>query len=129
MSKDPNFIAALERAISEKYGEVAIKHPKCEWSEEKEKKYLEELKQQIKVQSELDKEQNQIDLNGILLTKKLISSNINRSCQSCKIYSFNRNDDLFLNKFQTCYKCYIKHIEGREERWNQGWRPKEMEQK
>ena len=37
--KDPNYIAALERAVKEKYGELATMNPKMFWDEEKEKKY------------------------------------------------------------------------------------------
>ena len=42
--KDPNFVAKLEKAISEKYGDETIQNPKANWDEEKEKKYLEQLK-------------------------------------------------------------------------------------
>ena len=41
--KDLNDIAAIEKAIKEKYGEEAIQNPKRHWDEEKEKKYLENL--------------------------------------------------------------------------------------
>ena len=35
--KDVNEIAAIEKAISEKYGSEAIQNPKANWDEEKEK--------------------------------------------------------------------------------------------
>ena len=41
--KDPNLIAKIEQAIEKKYGKEAIKHPKAEWNEEKEKEYLEQV--------------------------------------------------------------------------------------
>ena len=45
MSKDKlNKLAAYEKAIAEKYGEEAVANPKSNWNEEKEKLYLEEMK-------------------------------------------------------------------------------------
>jgi len=129
MKHDLNYIAALERAISEKYGEVATLNPKSGWDEEKEKQYMEQVKEKVKLESKNEQSQEHIDLNGVLISKKLINSNNKRNCEYCNTYSFNRNDDLFLTKYETCYKCYIKYIEGREEKWKQGWRPNKMEQK
>ena len=37
MKHDLNYIAALEKAITEKYGELTIINPKSLWTEEKEK--------------------------------------------------------------------------------------------
>ena len=45
MKKDLNEIASIEKAIKEKYGEEAIQNPKKTWDEEKEKKYLQGLKE------------------------------------------------------------------------------------
>jgi hypothetical protein len=38
-----NDIARLEKAISERWGEETIQNPKADWSEDKEKKYLEQI--------------------------------------------------------------------------------------
>ena len=38
MKKDLNYIAALEKAIAEKYGEIATINPKSGWDPEKEQK-------------------------------------------------------------------------------------------
>lgn len=129
MNKDLNYIAALEKAISEKYGDSAIKHPKSEWTEEKEKQYLEQSKEKLKKDASSDITKEHIDLDGVLIAKKLINSNNKRKCEYCNRYSFNRNDDVFFTKYETCYKCYVKYIEDREERWQQGWRPNKSEQK
>lgn len=32
-------------------------------------------------------------------------------------------DDVCLVKFECCSKCYVQYVEGREERWLEGWRP------
>jgi len=129
MKHDLNYIAALEKAISEKYGEIAAANPRANWNEEKEKEYLEQSKEKAKKEAEADNTQEYIQLDGILIPKKLINNNNKRKCEYCNRYSFNRNDDLFLTKYETCYKCYVVYIEDREERWKQGWRPNKPEQK
>ena len=40
MSKDYDKIAAVEKAISEKYGKETIQNPRGNWDETKEKEYL-----------------------------------------------------------------------------------------
>jgi hypothetical protein len=127
MNKDLNYIAALEKAISEKYGETAIINPKSLWNEEKEKNYLEQTKEKLKVECKNDSHQHNIDLDGFLIPKKLINSAQKRKCEYCDTYSFNREDDVYFSKYETCRKCYVNYIEDREERWKQGWRPKKME--
>ena len=44
-SKDPNRIAAIEKAISQKYGNEAIQNPRANWDENKEKEYLAQMKE------------------------------------------------------------------------------------
>ena len=44
-------------------------------------------------------------------------------CPVCGKYSFQLKDDLYMNKFDCCYECFIQYIQGREERWDSGWRP------
>jgi len=121
--KDPNYIAALEKAIKEKYGELATMNPKMFWDPEKEKSYISETKQVFKKAASNEESREKIDLDGVLIPKKLISKNGNKTCIICKEYSFDKKDDVYLNKFISCYKCYIKYIEDREERWLSGWRP------
>ena len=42
MSKDQAYIAKLEKAISQKYGDEATHNPKRFWDEDKEKEYLQQ---------------------------------------------------------------------------------------
>lgn len=120
--KDPNYVAALEKAIKEKWGELATMNPKFFWNPDKEQEYITSAKEVVKKEAGNEQTREKQDLGGILIPKKLISRN-NKSCTACKEYSFDKKDDVYLNKFTTCYKCYIRHIEGREERWMSGWRP------
>jgi len=118
-NKDPEYIAKVEKAIAEKYGEDTIKHPKATWDNEKEKAYLEQLKTNYKHTTESEKE----EVGGILISKELLNRESRRSCPTCNTYSFKSVDDLYMTKFECCFKCYIQWVEGREERWKSGWRP------
>ena len=130
MKYDLNQIAAIENAMKEKYGETAILNPKSGWDEDKEKNYLQQIKEQMIQEASTEKKYEEIDLDGILIPKKLINSKQKRKCDYCSQYSFNRDDDVYFSKYETCRKCYLKYIEDREERWKSGWRPnKATEQK
>ena len=119
MSTDWDKIAAIENAVKEKYGEKAIHNPKANWTEEKEKDYIEQVKQQAKIISEKAENQETIEENGFLLKKKLFTTKTSRVCPviECKRYSFSLKDDVYVNKFDCCYECYIKYVEGREDLW------------
>jgi DNA replication protein DnaC len=122
--EDPNYVAKLEKAIAQKYGKEAIQNPNGNWDEEKEKKYLEQLKKVSVKEQRLRAQEEKINADGFLINKKLLSKESNRVCPVCETYSFKAKDDVYMNKFECCFNCYIKHVEGREERWLSGWRPK-----
>ena len=111
--KDPNHLLKVEKAISEKYGEETIQDPRKTWDDEKEKEYLKQIK---KIAKET-KPKEKIEVDGVLLPKKLFTKESERTCPVCNIYSFKGRDDLYMAKFKCCYRCYIHHVEGREEKW------------
>jgi hypothetical protein len=120
--KDPNYAVKVEQAIAKKYGEETVVNPKSQWDDEKEKQYLEDLKtlHYINVDKEdLEKE----EVNGVFIPKKLLKEESNRSCSTCNTYSFKSRDDVYMTKFGCCFKCYVQYVEGREDRWKNGWRP------
>ena len=125
MKIDLNLIAKYERAIAEKYGDIAIQHPRANWDEKKERKYLKEIKELSKFEKKREQEAEKIEKDGFLISKKLINKerNGNRQCSICKEYSFSGRDDVYKVKFDCCFKCYIQYVEEREERWQSGWRP------
>jgi hypothetical protein len=125
MSKDPNYIAKLEKAITQKYGEEAINNPARFWSEDKEKDYIQQSLEERQKFAKLSDTQDKVEEDGFLINKKLLTRDHNRTCPVCVKYSFHPRDDLYMNKFEACFKCYIRYIEGREERWTTGWRPSE----
>ena len=121
MKKDLNEIAKIEKAIKERYGEEAIQNPKRHWDEEKEKKYLEDLKA-FHERSRLSREEEE-QAEGFKVKGKQSSQQIPRACPVCISYSFSEKDDLYMTKFECCFDCYIQYVEDREERWKTGWRP------
>ena len=118
--KDLNEIAKIEKAIKEKYGEEAIQNPKRHWDEEKEKKYLEDLKAFHERPRRTRKTE---EVEGIFVKERKSTQEVDRECPVCNSYSFSGQDDLYMTKFECCFKCYIQYVEGREERWKSGWSP------
>ena len=123
MSKDPDKIAAIEQAISKKYGDDAIQNPKANWDEEKERDYLEQSKEFYRKVRKNDEWQEKIDVNGVKVSKKLLNKESLSSCPTCGSFSRSVMDDVCFSKFDCCNKCYIEYVEGREDRWLKGWRP------
>lgn len=115
--KDPNIILNIENEIKKKYGEETIQNPKSNWDEQKEKQYLNNLKEISERERQTDNESEYISIHGVLMPLKLFKEENNRVCIACKAYSFNKVDDIYLNKFKTCFKCYVNLIEDREEKW------------
>ena len=122
-NKDFDHIAKVEKAIAEKYGEVAITNPHADWDEEKEKEYLKQMKELYKKTQKNQEWQEKVDINGIKVSKKLLNRESLRSCPVCGSFPKKSMDDVCLTKFDCCSKCYIQYVEGREERWLKGWRP------
>jgi len=119
--KDLNKIAKIEKAMSKKFGPESIVNPKSGWDNDKEKEYLEDLKEFYS--EEFRQEEDKINKDGFFITRNLINKEINRVCPVCNTYSFSGKDDLYMNKFECCEECYIQWVEDREERWLEGWRP------
>jgi len=123
VKNDLNDIAAVEKAISKKYGDEAIVHPESNWDTAKEEEYIEQLKKIAQLELESPKKAPKAELNGFLLSEKLINKQSERTCPVCETYSFDKKDDLYMNRFECCLKCYVNYVEDREERWMSGWRP------
>jgi len=123
-NRDPNYIVKLEKAISKKYGEEAIQNPRKHWNDEKEEDYQEQIKKIYEKDLRKEIQNEKIEVDGVLISKKLLNKEpTRRICPVCSEYSFSIGDDVYMKKFDCCYKCYIQWVENREERWEQGWRP------
>ncbi len=68
-------------------------------------------------------EKEKINIDGVLISKKVNERKDDRTCPVCKTYSFSMKDDLYMNRFRCCQKCYYDFVHDREERWHTGWRP------
>ena len=121
--KDPNYVVKVEKAISEKYGKDAVQNPKGNWDKDKENKYLEGMREFYKKAELSRKEEKKIDHKGFKVSESFLSRDSNRKCPVCGKYSFSKKDDLYMNKFECCFECYVQYVEGRESRWKEGWRP------
>ena len=119
MKKDLNYIAGLEKAIKQKYGEEAVQSPSSNWTPEKEKEYLKQLKENKIKEMTSDRIEER---EGFLFSAKLIKKDNKNVCTICSNI-LKQRDMLFETKYECCQNCYIHYVEGREERWKQGWRP------
>jgi len=127
--KEPDQIAALERAIAQKYGDEAITNPRASWDEDREKEYLQQMGEFYSKVKRNEEQQEKIDINGIKVSKKLLNRESLKSCPVCGSFPKKSLDDVCLVKFDCCSFCYEKYIFGREDRWLKGWRPNETKQK
>ena len=114
---DLNTIAKIEQAISNKYGRQTITNPKSGWTKEKELDYLNQIKQVHKKELKRRQDAEKINKDGFFVSKKLLTKDEDRVCPACFEYSFSLKDDLYMNKYDCCYKCYVHFVENREERW------------
>ena len=118
LDKDLNYIARVERAIAKKYGNEAIQNPRGNWDEEKEREYLKQIKLVHKKEISRRDKEGKIQKDGFLISKKLLNKREDRTCPACFEYSFKIKDDVYMNRYDCCHRCYIKFVEGKEERWS-----------
>jgi hypothetical protein len=119
--KNYDQIAAIEKAIAEKYGKDTVQDFRSDWSPEKEKEYLNQLKE---ANTTKNKNTSKVKvISGIEIKTNSIGRKKERICPVCKTYSFSGRDDLYMNRFKCCYECYVDFVAHEEERWKNGWRP------
>ena len=124
--KDLNYIAGLEKAIKKKYGEEAVENPAKFWDKEKEKDYIQQLEEFVEKQKKIEQESEAENVDGILVSRKLLNKEGIFNCPTCSKKLKTINDDIYFTKFDCCEICYIKYVEGREKRWLDGWRPENV---
>ena len=121
--KDLNKIAAIEKAIADKYGAEAVVNPASTWDDSKEQQYLSQMREFYQKVKKSEEREEKIDINGIKVSKKLLNRESLRCCSVCGSFPKKSMDDVCLTKFDCCKSCYIQYVEEREERWLKGWRP------
>ena len=93
---DPDYIVRVEQAIADKYGEETIQNPKAEWDENKEKVYLEQMRDLYKKQKKNDEANDKVELNGIKVSRKLLNRESKTGCPVCGAFSHSTRDDVSL---------------------------------
>ena len=76
MSNEHDRIAAVEKAIKEKYGAEAIANPKANWDENKEKEYLQQMKDLYNRNNKKREYTEKVDVNGIRYQKNYLIENL-----------------------------------------------------
>ena len=122
-SKDLNKIAAIEKAIADKYGAEAVVNPSAGWDDTKEEEHRCQMREFYQKVKKNEEHEEKIDINGIKVSKKLLNRESLRCCSVCGSFPKKSMDDVCLTKFDCCETCYIQYVEGRVERWSKGWRP------
>lgn len=121
--KTIEYIGKLEQAIKKQYGEEAVANPRQFWTPEKEKEYQEQVKESAEKAFKLEENEDKVEKDGFLISKKLVNKKNNKNCPVCEKYILDQKDDLYLFKYECCSTCYIQYVEDREMRWKNGWRP------
>ena len=127
--KDWDYIAAVEKAVAEKYGKDSVQDFRSEWENLKEENYLKQVTDARIEKQKRNASHTTVERGDIVIKRRTNKIKTKRSCPVCKTYSFSRRDDLYMNRFQCCERCYVFFVEHREERWNKGWRPDEEQVK
>jgi hypothetical protein len=125
--KDPDYIAAIERAVTDKYGKQAVQDFRSRWEPEKEKEYLTQLKKRNKKNKSFPNRKETVVRGDILIKKREPKVSTERKCPVCKTYSFSAGDDLYMNRFECCYNCYLDFVFAKPTEWETGWRPTDEE--
>ena len=116
MPFDPKQISALEKAVEEKYGDKAVLDPSTLWTPDKEKAYLDQVKEVEKYYRQQSHE-NQVDQGGFILREKLLTKKNFKNCSYCGEQAYKTDDEVYMTKFDCCSKCFVIHLEGRETKW------------
>ena len=88
MNKDYNYIAAVEKAIAEKYGKDTVQDFRSGWEPDKESAYLSQLGERRKKLLKKYKRKKTHTVGDIEIKTKRKPSTSQRSCPVCKTYSF-----------------------------------------
>ena len=102
--KDLNKIASIEKAIKNKYGEDAVVNPRQNWTEEKEKEYLLQMKEHYSNLRTSESAQEKVDVNGIKISKKLLNRESLKNCPVCGAFLKSAKDNVSLIKYDCCNK-------------------------
>ena len=75
-AKDTDYIAKIEKAIAQKYGEEATHNPRRFWNEDKEQEYIEQSQAEQKKFAKLAESQDKVEEDGFLINKNYLLESI-----------------------------------------------------
>ena len=105
MKKDLNQVAKIEQAIEKRWGKEAVENPASHWDEEKEKEYLEQLKERVRNErSSYSTKEHE----GILITSKLFNNRRVDRCPECSSFKLSKRDKVLIKKVGHCQRCEWK---------------------
>ena len=121
--RDMEYVGKVEKAIADRYGVESTVNPRSLWDEEKEKDYIKQAEENAAKYYKKEEDDDIVEKDGIFISKKLLNKSNTDACNICSKYMLSSKDKVFLLKWNCCNDCYIQWVEGREERWKNGWRP------
>lgn len=107
-------LSNLQIALIKRFGKEIIEPINSNWTKEDEAEFIrqiDEFEEKLRI---LREQREEITLfNGEI------------ECEFCGHIRalFKINDEVSMTKYGCCHRCYVKYVEGREERWQTGWRP------
>lgn len=101
--------------LKQNIGEDAIVNPKSLWDLEKEKIYQKQLKEFWENDKNRIKKNEKVERDGFFISKCIIFKN-GLKCPKCNNGLLNFRDELYINKYNNCFLCYIINVEGKETR-------------
>mgnify|MGYP003140451891 FL=1 len=105
MKKDLNKVAKIEQAIEKRWGKEAVENPASHWDEEKEKEYLEQIKERA---SKEGRSSTTREHDGILITSKLFIDRKADKCPVCHSFKMSNIDKVMIKKIGHCQRCEWK---------------------
>ena len=108
-----NYIAGLEKAIKKKYGEETVQNPAKFWDDEKEKLYLQQLKDFVAKQRKNEDSVLVENVDGVLITRKLLNTETKFNCPECSGRIKTSIDSAYMLRHNCCQTCYIINKESR----------------
>lgn len=117
--------------MKQKYGDKIFEEP--EWTEADEEKYQNSLKQFDEKNKKNENKRRYGLKDGVKISEKILSRATkeqgDRCCPECGTMSFSSYDDIYREKYNCCFECFVLYVEGREEKWLIKQREKANEQK
>ena len=75
---------------------------------------------------EIDKKNEETTLDGVRYVRPISLKSMPHECPSCKILICTAEDIDSMDKESVCQDCYLRFYYINKEKWEKGWRPKNV---